>query len=185
MRTGSALTVSGGVHPRRIFLGGKKIDKKRKKKLETPRKIGDTPPDQIPPPRDQTTPPPCEQKSWHTPMKILPWPNFVAAGNETNCRKLIAFGTYFVSHSSGTPGRCPWMYDDLLCLRARTPADWGLLWSDGLLKASILSCDKDSENMFKKSNRKTRNRVDSIITDSVNFSKRATEPNPIYHRTSH
>ena len=34
----------------------------------------------IPPPGTRH-PPPREQNSWHTPMKILPWPNFVAAGN--------------------------------------------------------------------------------------------------------
>ena len=27
-----------------------------------------------------TLPPPCGQNSWHTLVKILPWPNFVAAG---------------------------------------------------------------------------------------------------------
>ena len=27
-------------------------------------------------------PPPCGQNSWHTLVKILPWPNFVAAGYE-------------------------------------------------------------------------------------------------------
>ena len=92
MCTGHALTVLGGgvvlVHPRRIFWG-EKIEKKNletplppenwrppwtigdppKKIGEPPRKIGD-------PPRDQTSPP----VDRHTLVKILPWPNFVAAG---------------------------------------------------------------------------------------------------------
>ena len=51
-----------------------------------PWKIGD-PPKNWRPPRKLEGPPqkigdPPEQKSWHTPMKILPWPNFVAAGND-------------------------------------------------------------------------------------------------------
>ena len=29
---------------------------------------------------DTLPPPPCGQNSWHTLVKILPWPNFVAAG---------------------------------------------------------------------------------------------------------
>ena len=51
MRTGCALTISGvgGVHPRRIFLGEKKLKKKEKKfggppqKFQTPLKISDSP----------------------------------------------------------------------------------------------------------------------------------------------
>ena len=100
MHTGCALTVSGGggwvglVHPRRIFWGGKEIEKKKKKKFggTPPRKFGGTPPENLEeppqkiwrnPPRTRPDPRPCEQKSWHTPMKILPWPNFVAAGKNT------------------------------------------------------------------------------------------------------
>ena len=62
-----------GVKPSRIFWeGGKKL--KKKKKFQTPPRKFQTPPNFRHPP------PPCEQKSWHTPLKILPWPNFVAAG---------------------------------------------------------------------------------------------------------
>ena len=32
--------------------------------------------------RQTPSPPPCGQNSWHTLLKILPWPNFVAAGNK-------------------------------------------------------------------------------------------------------
>ena len=107
MRTGRALTVSGGGGgvgaSQKNFFGGGKLKKKFKKKknLETPPKIGETPsPRKIgdPPknwrpsekletPRKIGDPPeklesPRGQNSWHTPMKILPLPNFVAAGNK-------------------------------------------------------------------------------------------------------
>ena len=35
----------------------------------------------IPACTEANTLPPCGQNSWHTLVKILPWPNFVAAGN--------------------------------------------------------------------------------------------------------
>ena len=90
MRTGRALTVSeGGVGAsQKKFFWGKEIEKKRNKNLETPRKletplknwrpqkIGDTP--KIGDPRDKTPPQPVDR---HMLVKILPWPNFVAAGN--------------------------------------------------------------------------------------------------------
>ena len=135
MRTGRALTVSGGwgvvgwlVHPRNNFLGEKKKKKLKKKnekknlehpprKFQTPPKNWrppekfQTPPEKLetrpqenfshppetletPPlkfsdiplknsdtPRDQTRypPPPVDR---HTPLNLLPWPNFVAAGNK-------------------------------------------------------------------------------------------------------
>ena len=71
MRTGRALTVSGGgVHPRRNFFGGKEIEKKKEKKnLETPPKNW----------RPHTPPPPRVDRQ--TPVNLLPWPNFVAASN--------------------------------------------------------------------------------------------------------
>ena len=107
MRTGRALTVSGGggVHPRRIFWGEKKLKKKKKEKkiwrnpppenfrpprkigdppkISDPPKIGDTPRDQTHPPKFQTPPgtrPPPLLTESQTRVKILPWPNFVAAG---------------------------------------------------------------------------------------------------------
>ena len=81
MRTGRALTVSGEgggggwvwCIPEEIL--EKKIEKKKKKNLETPQKFGD-PPEKLETPQDQT-PPPVDR---HTLVKILPWPNFVAAG---------------------------------------------------------------------------------------------------------
>ena len=36
-------------------------------------------------------PPPCEQNSWHTFLKILPCPNFVAGGNKYLNKKIISF----------------------------------------------------------------------------------------------
>ena len=36
----------------------------------------------IPAYTEADTLPPCGQNSWHTLLKILPWPNFVAAGND-------------------------------------------------------------------------------------------------------
>ena len=77
MRTGRALTVSGGFIPEG-FLGGKEIEKKRKKNFGGPLspKISD-------PPRDLTTTPPLLTES-QTRVKILPWPNFVAAGKNSN-----------------------------------------------------------------------------------------------------
>ena len=72
------------MHPRRIFLGGKEIEKKEKKNLETPRKF-QTPPKISDPPKNfrhppgpgQVPPPPVDRQ---TPVNLLPWPNFVAAG---------------------------------------------------------------------------------------------------------
>ena len=91
MRTGRALTVSGGggVHPRRNFLGENKLGKKKEKKISDtpPQNLGQTPPPpnlgQTPPPEnlEQTTPPPGVDRQ--TPVNLLPWPNFVAAGNYT------------------------------------------------------------------------------------------------------
>ena len=81
MRTGRALTVSGGGGvgaSQKIFLGGKNIEKKRKKNLEDPPQNLEDPPkletpeklETTPPPRkfgdtpwDQTTHTPCEQNS--------------------------------------------------------------------------------------------------------------------------
>ena len=119
MRTGRALTVSGGggglVHPRRIFLGGgRKLKKKRKKNFGDPPKIWRTPSKNWRPPENLETPENLEDppKIWRPPniwrhpptrkfgeppgtrpphapvdrilghmlLKILPWPNFVAAG---------------------------------------------------------------------------------------------------------
>ena len=99
MRTGRALTVSVGrgggcCIPEEIL--GEKFEKKEKKfekkNLETPQKIGDTPlknwrpPEKLEtpkkletPPRDQTIHPLLTESQ--TRVKILPWPNFVAAGN--------------------------------------------------------------------------------------------------------
>ena len=104
MRTGRALTVSrgGGLHPEEIFWGEKKLKKKEKKKFggtspenfrhppknfrhpqkfqtpPFPSKILDTPlgPGQVPPP-----PPRVDR---HTPVNLLPWPNFVAGGKNKN-----------------------------------------------------------------------------------------------------
>ena len=61
MRTGRALTVSGGgVHPRRIFLGEKKLKRKKKeKKIWDPPKNFRAPPPKISDtPRNRPTPPP-------------------------------------------------------------------------------------------------------------------------------
>ena len=97
MRTGRALTVSGGgglVHPRRNFWE-KRFEKKKKKNLKK-KKLEEPPPPKIwrhppgkletpwdqTPSRDQTPPgpdPPLTESQ--TRVKILPWPNFVAAGN--------------------------------------------------------------------------------------------------------
>ena len=57
MRTGRALTVSGGggsVHPRRNFLGENKLKKKKKKNFRPPQKFGSD----CPPPKLYQTPPP-------------------------------------------------------------------------------------------------------------------------------
>ena len=78
MRTGRALTVSGGmVHPR-IFWGEK-----------NEKKFGD------PPPKNWRHPPP--PKNWKPPLltesqtgvKILPWPNFVAAGKNADPHNML------------------------------------------------------------------------------------------------
>ena len=73
MRTGRALTVSGGVvHPRRNF-GGKNLKKKNletPKKLETPEKFGDPPKNLEDPPEKLQTPP----KNWSPPKKNLETP---------------------------------------------------------------------------------------------------------------
>ena len=109
MRTGRALTVSGGggwCIPEEI-LGKKNLKKKKKnwrppQKLETtprkleypppPRKIGeppqigDPPPGTRPPPPGTRSPPPGTRSppvDRQTLVKILPWPNFVAAGNQS------------------------------------------------------------------------------------------------------
>ena len=84
MRTGRVLTVSGGggrVHPRRIFWGGKEIEKKGKKNLEDPPqknsgnhplKIADTPPKFQTPPKKFQTPhrPPRKFQTPTPPQKI-------------------------------------------------------------------------------------------------------------------
>ena len=44
-------------------------------------------------------PPPCGQNSWHTLVKILPWPNFVAAGKYCDW---VAFRMQFNFHSKAT-----------------------------------------------------------------------------------
>ena len=104
MRTGHAMTILGGGG---IGVSQKKFWEKKfeKKNLETPWKFGDPPKNWRPPKKLETplknwrppekleTPP---QKNWrppkklenppvdrHTLVKILPWPNFVAAGNNT------------------------------------------------------------------------------------------------------
>ena len=106
----------GGVHPRRIFLGENKLKKKKKKQIQTPpqnseqtpppENLGQTPPPQnlgqTPPPENLGQTPP--QKIWvrhppqkfgsdtpprvdrQTPVNLLPWPNFVAAGKNYGCR---------------------------------------------------------------------------------------------------
>ena len=59
---------------------------------ENPHQIWRNPPrDQTHPPTPRTRPTPtCGQNSWHTLLKILPWPNFVAAGKN--------FGAHLRSH---------------------------------------------------------------------------------------
>ena len=47
-----------------------------------PKKNFGDPPKNWRPPGTRPTPPPRGQNSWHTLLKILPWPNFVAAGNK-------------------------------------------------------------------------------------------------------
>ena len=109
MRTGRALTVSGGgVCILEGFFGGeKKLKKKEKKKnwrtpprkFQTPPEISNPPPPQkfqtppkisdpplpqkfqTPPPWDQARYPPPPRVDRQTPANLLPWPNFVAAGN--------------------------------------------------------------------------------------------------------
>ena len=80
MRTGRALTVSGGgggggmcVCIPAGFFGGKRNWKKKFKKISDPPQNSD-------PPRKFQTRPPLLTES-QTRVKILPWPNFVAAGN--------------------------------------------------------------------------------------------------------
>ena len=88
MRTGRALTVSGGggwrvCIPEEIFWGENKLKKKRKKNFRTPpENLGQTPP---PPKIWVRHPPPRVDRQ--TPVNLLPWPNFVAAGNYImNCQ---------------------------------------------------------------------------------------------------
>ena len=76
MRTGRALTVSGGAS-QKDFFGGKRNWKKKKKKLEEPPR-NFQPPEKLETPRDQTTTTPPLTES-QTRVKIIPWPNFVAA----------------------------------------------------------------------------------------------------------
>ena len=82
MRTGRALTVPGvGASQKNFFWGKKiKIEKKRKKNWKMP------PPEKLETPTRQTrtpllgtrpVPPPVDRQML---VKILPWPNFVAAG---------------------------------------------------------------------------------------------------------
>ena len=57
------------------------------------------------------TPPPCEQISWHTLLKILPCPNFLAGGkNDSHCIFLSHRSHIYLRH-----GKCssewPWMMD--------------------------------------------------------------------------
>ena len=79
MRTGRALTVWGGAS-QKDFFWGKEIEKKKKKKIGDPPKISD-PPERLetPPPRDQARYPLLVDRQ--TPVNLLPWPNFIAAGN--------------------------------------------------------------------------------------------------------
>ena len=144
MRTGRALTVSGrgGVGAsQKKFFGGKEIEKKKRKKiwrppknwrppeklenpqkletplekLETPKKLENPPKNwRPPPPQDQT--PPVDR---HTLVKILPWPNFVAAGNndmtnfwlgtrisatEDECEDFLKFIRYQIDVGKGREG---------------------------------------------------------------------------------
>ena len=48
----------------------------------------DTPRPDPPPPGPVPRHPPCGQNSWHTLLKILPCPNFVACGNEHRFRQI-------------------------------------------------------------------------------------------------
>ena len=94
MRTGRALTVSGGGCIPEGFFWGKEIEKKMKKKiwrnppenlrhppenLRPPRKF-ETPPKNFRPPGTRPGTPPVDR---HMHVNLLPWPNFVAAGNNT------------------------------------------------------------------------------------------------------
>ena len=97
----------GGCIPEGIFLGENKLEKKKKKTISDtppenleqtpppkfgadtpppPRKFGaDTPPENFrhpPGTRPGTSPPRVDR---HTPVNLLPWPNFVAAGNDHLC----------------------------------------------------------------------------------------------------
>ena len=115
MRTGRSLTIcltllrGGGGYPQRKQkskknplpkLGGPLTPPQ---KLETPRKIGDPPKNwRTPPPQDWPArhagipTPPVDR---HTLVKILPWPNFVAAGNK---RRAPHTRTFTFTH----PGWC-------------------------------------------------------------------------------
>ena len=80
MRTGRALTVSGGGvgASQKNFLGGGELKKKGKKIGDPPETLETPPKNWRPPEKLETTPPPVDR---HTLVKILPWPNFVVAGN--------------------------------------------------------------------------------------------------------
>ena len=106
MRTGRALTVSGagvcGVvcASQKNFFGGVNKLKKKEKKISDPlENLEQTPPLKIwvrhPPKIWVRHPPPCGQ-----PVNLLPWPNFVAAGNETRMHSSRMRN----SHSSSRPG---------------------------------------------------------------------------------
>ena len=95
MRTGHALTVLGGlVHPRRNF--GKK-NWRPPEKLETPPwKIGDNPPKKMEtPPLRKFGDTPLLLTESQTRVKILPWPNFIAASKNAyhkSIEKRVATG---------------------------------------------------------------------------------------------
>ena len=112
------------MHPRRIFLGGE-IEKKKEKKIgdhPTPPKLEDPPKNWRPHPPEklETTPPPGTRPPHpvdrHTLVKILPWPNFVAAGkNAIFFHNEVVYGIYGSQSSSCVVAvfekRCSERYD--------------------------------------------------------------------------
>ena len=82
----------------------------------------------IPACTEADTLPPCGQNSWHTLVKILPWPNFVAAGNNKSKNFKTYFKTGNISSNSG-----PWVIT--------------LVWRTYCLKAKLIHIDPRWERL--------------------------------------
>ena len=79
-------------HPPKKLRPPKKLETPRPKKLETP----PPGPDQVPPPGTRPDPP----VDRHTLVKILPWPNFVAAGKKRKAQRFKGHSWWInVGHS--------------------------------------------------------------------------------------